>query len=44
MDERKALVRIESSAAAATPASFSYWFAFTYFPPALLAGREARMR
>ena len=32
-------------AAAATSWSLGYWFGFTYYaPPALLAGREARMR
>ncbi|MGH2558517.1 MAG: hypothetical protein ACRDJH_05590 [Thermomicrobiales bacterium] len=44
MDERKARGRIEMNPTAAAPAAFAYWFVFTYFPPALLAGREARMR
>jgi hypothetical protein len=31
--------------AAETSSSLGYWFSFTYYaPPALLAGREARMR
>ncbi|MGH2530675.1 MAG: hypothetical protein ACRDJW_00085 [Thermomicrobiales bacterium] len=44
MDERQARRRIDVNPTAAAPAAYSYWFVFTYFPPALLAGREARMR
>ena len=34
----------ESMGATATPPWSSwFWFGFTYFPPASLAGREARM-
>jgi hypothetical protein len=44
MDTQSVLVLIEPNAALAPPASYPYWFVFTYFPPALRAGREARMR
>jgi hypothetical protein len=47
METRSGLVglNVTEGAAAATSWSLGYWFGFTYYvPPALLAGREARMR
>jgi len=44
MERTDAPNRVELSwgAAATTPPAVWYWFAFSYWPPALLAGREAR--
>jgi hypothetical protein len=47
METRSGLVELNvvEVPAAATPWALGYWFSFTYYaPPALLAGREARMR
>ena len=34
---------VEEQAGATTVTSWSFWFGFTYLPPALLVGYEARM-
>jgi hypothetical protein len=46
MDMRDAMATDELAGAGMTGTSwsYSYWFAFTYRPPASLVGREARMR
>ena len=47
METRSVLVELNVVAVPAAEASraLRYWFVFTYYaPPALLAGREARMR
>ena len=44
MERTDALGLVEQgmSAATGTPAAFGFWYAFSYIPPALLVGREAR--
>jgi hypothetical protein len=47
MDTRSGLVELNlnETVGVATPSAPRFWFSFTYYaPPALLAGREARMR
>jgi hypothetical protein len=47
METRCGLVKLNLAEVPAAGMSwqFGYWFSFTYYaPPALLAGREARMR
>lgn len=39
----KHIMASETTESAAT-SSWSYWFVFTYLPPASLVGREAMMR
>ena len=47
METRSGLVElnVDETPTVETPVALGYWFSFTYYaPPALLAGREARMR